>query len=251
MANGRKKGGWLGDVFVAACACALTVSIVGSAVYLSWRLYNRHHYSDLAAQFVASLQNRTPAELEKQVDDLKARPKVARYVLPELRNALRQNRSEQDVCAVIRISGAFVDDNKIRDALFRLRRDPRESVAANAVEALKGVQPAADAAALLGECLEPYDDVAAAPAVVDRVCAGLIDLGPQGLSEMKRRISRLSVNRRIWLVGYVNHANPPNRLAWLEMLAADKDESVRSAASVALAGKVERGALTMKNAPSQ
>jgi len=226
----RRDGRWGGEILVAACACLLTMAVVGSAVYLTWRVYERHDLSQRAAAFVSSLRNRTPEELQANVARLKALPKVAKYVVPEINRSLRQAGSEEQLCASIEVAKAFVDDAAIRRRLFRLRTDGRESVAGAAVEALSWVEPPEDAARLLGECLVGSEEVGPHPAVVDEVCGGLVRLGPVGLAEMKRRLALLSAERRLWLVRYVEAVQPADRELWLDMLAADNDESVRSAA---------------------
>lgn len=231
----RRSGRWGGEILVAACACLLTMAIVGSAVYLTWRMYDRHALSLRARSFVSSLRNRTQDELRESAAQLKALPKVARYVVPEINRALRETTSEEQMCASIGIAKAFVDDPKIRRRLFRLRNDPRESVAAAAVEALSWVEPPEEAARLLGECLVAAEGGQVPAAVVDEVCGGLVRLGSVGLAEMKNRLTLLSVDRRLWFVRYLGRVNPLDREQWLKVLAADADEDVRAASREAMA----------------
>ena len=230
----KRNGRWGGELLVATCACLLTMAIVGSAVYLTWRVYDRHALSMRARTFVSSLRNRSPEELREHVAQLKALPKVAKYVVPEINRSLRQANSEEQMCASIEVAKAFADDAGIRRRLFRLRSDTRESVAGAAVEALSWVEPPTEAAGLLGECLVTSGDAEVHPAVVDEVCGGLVRLGPVGLAEMQRRLSLLSVERRVWLVRYLEAVRPVNHKQWLDMLAGDAEEDVRSAARAAM-----------------
>ncbi|MFH1419503.1 MAG: hypothetical protein ABII12_14605 [Planctomycetota bacterium] len=232
--QGSRKGGLFGDVLVAVCACVLTVAIVGSAVYLSWKLYDRHRWREQIRTVIASLENRTPAELEERVNQLKAMPKLARYVLPEIRRTLHEAESEEQMCAAIQISRAFVDHKKIKKALFRLRTSEHEAIAAAAVEALSRVEPAEEAAGMLGECLGGTEEYPIAAAAADEACAGLVRLGEPGRKEMERRLDVLSPARRLWVVGYVRAMAPVDSSAWLEMFRADEDERVRAAAEAVL-----------------
>jgi hypothetical protein len=226
----RQPGLWWGDILVAGCACLLTVAILGSGVYLTWKMMERRAVNASVRSFVSSLQNRTPAELEERVAQLRVMPKVARYVMPEIRRTLREANSEQQMGAAIQIARAFIDDRSMRKALFRLRNDEREAVAAAAVEALSRMSPPEQAATTLGECLISGSDVPVSPAVVDEVCAGLIRLGAVGRAEMERRLASLSVDRRVWLARYLKEADARDRGEWLELLRADADPTVRSAA---------------------
>jgi hypothetical protein len=207
-------------------------------VYLTWRMYDRHALSMRARTFVSSLRNRSASELEGHVAQLKALPKVARYVVPEIARSLRQANSEEQMCASIEVAKAFVDDETIRRRLFRLRNDSRESVAGAAVEALSLVRPTEEAARLLGECLVKSGGTEVPPAVVDEVCGGLVRLGPAGRGEMKKRLPLLSVERRVWLVRYVGAVQPMDREEWLDVLAEDADEQVQAAARGAMASTV-------------
>lgn len=225
---------------MAGCACVLTVSILGSAVYLGWRLYDRYQWRRQARTFVSSLENRTAGELTERAAQLRARPKVARYVLPEILRGLGTAASEQQLCATIQISRAFVDDKRIRRALVRLARDNREVVAAAAVEALAEIRPPDQAAAILGGCLTDQGDHPLAPAAVDRICAGLLEAGEAGRQELSDKRSLLAPERRVWLVGFVADGATPDRPAWLDVMAADPDERVQAAVAAARSSRAEK-----------
>lgn len=213
---------WWGPLLVSLSACILTISIVGSVVYLGWRVYDRRQLSEKVRTVVDSLQNRTPQELADRATTLRAHPRLARFVLPEVARSIARSRSEEQLAAAIQVASAFLDDRKIVDALFRLRLDPRETVASAAVSALARLEPPQRAAEKLGECLAD----AITPAAIDAACEGLYALGEPGRTEMQKRLSRLSVERRLWLVKYVNAVERPHRKAWLEMLASDDDVRV-------------------------
>jgi hypothetical protein len=227
----------------------LTVAVAGSGVYLAWRAIERHRLNVQVRNFISSLENRTGQELEERAAQLKAQPKVARYVLPEIRQSLRGAASEQQMCAAIQISRPFVDDGKVGKVLFRLRRDPRESVAAAAVEALSRMSPGEAAAATLGACLEETGGEPPAAAVVDEVCDGLVRLGAPGLEEMKKRKGLLSADRRVWLVRYVSETSCRDREGWLEMLRGDDDAAVKAAAAEALLRADAEGGERLSVAP--
>ncbi len=232
--GGLKRGGVFGDILVAVCACVLTVAIVGSAVYLSWKLYDRYRWREQIRTVIASLENRTPAELEERASQLKAMPKLARYVLPEIRMTLHQADSEEQLCAAIQIARAFVDQKKIKKALFRLRLSDHEAIAGAAVEALSRVEPVEEAASIMGQCLGDQGEYVIAAAAEDEACAGLVRLGELGRREMERHIGDLSQARRLWVVGYIRAMAPFDSSAWLEMFRADEDDEVRAAAEVVL-----------------
>lgn len=234
-----EQGGVAGHVLVAACACVLTVAIVGSAAFLTYNIYSRLTLRSQVRSIVASLQNRTPDELAQKAAQVKDRPKVARVVLPEVLKSLRDSTSEQQQYSAIQILQVFVDHKRVEQALFQLRRDGRERVAAAAVRALTGLQPPQRAAAVLGRCLDDVKSHGVVAAVVDEACAGLYRLGPSGREEMQGRLSSLSVDRRIWLAGYVGSEGGPQRRAWLEMLRSDGDEKVRAAAERRLQAMVD------------
>jgi hypothetical protein len=230
----RSRNGPWGHVLVSASACALTVSIVGSAVFLTHRIYTRYQLKGKIREFLAALENRTPQELEERATQIRERPKLVEQMLPELARTLRAARSEEQLCAAIRISGPFLGHKRIRDALFELRSDGRECVAAAAIGALAAIEPPEQAAEVLGRCMEDVPAGVIGPSGLDRLCAGLFQLGRPGLEIMKSHVAKLSVDRRVWLAGFVNHVGGPYRRAWLEMLSADADARVRNAASIAL-----------------
>ncbi|MBN2561454.1 MAG: hypothetical protein JXQ75_11050 [Phycisphaerae bacterium] len=229
-----RHGSLWGHVLVAACACVLTVAIIGSAAFLTYRVYSRYRMQAQVRSVVASLQNRTPDELAEKAAQIRAHPKVARLVLPEVLKSLRHSRSEKQQCSVIQILKVFLDDRHVEQALFHLRRDSREDIAAAAVEALGNLEPAERAADVVGRCLDDVKTHAVVDAAVDEACAALVKLGEAGRREMEKRLAVLSVDRRVWLVGYVCEAGGTERDEWLKMLRSDGDERVRTAAAAAL-----------------
>ena len=180
QASGRPGGIW-GHLLVSASACLLTVSIVGSAVFLFYKTYQRYETKSKVRAFIESLENRTPEELEDRVTQLKERPKLAEHVLPELRRTLASATSERQLCAAIEVASAFLDNPRIGRALFELRRDGRESVAADAVRALAGLQPPEHAAEVLGKCLEGVESGQVVEAVIDRFEAGVYWVDDDGI----------------------------------------------------------------------
>ncbi|HPF37134.1 MAG TPA: hypothetical protein P5081_00405 [Phycisphaerae bacterium] len=228
----RTKDGWFGPFLVATTACILTVTILGSIGILAWRFYDRWQLQDRVRTLVLSLENRSAEELAEKAAQLKERPKVAKYVLPQIRAAIVRSPSEQQQWAAIRIGEAFISDRSMEDALFRLRSSPRERIAAEATRILSLVEPPSRAAERLGACLKD----AQCGAVKDEACAGLLRLGEVGLAEMRTHMNTLNVGRRLWLVRYVNDRGGVSRQAWLQMLAKDEDTAVRTAAVAALAG---------------
>ncbi|HWL93013.1 MAG TPA: hypothetical protein VNT79_05730 [Phycisphaerae bacterium] len=229
----RQQGGLWGHLFVSICACLLTVSIVGSAAYLVWRVVDRRQIRDRVEAFVASLESRTPEELAERARSLKQLPKVARHVLPEIIRTIRQSKSENRQRAAVEISKAFLDNDAIVKTLSALAADPRETIAAAAVEVLSELQPPQRAAEIVGRCLRSATTAAAR----DEACAALHRLGEPGRREMEKGMGGLSIGRRLWLVRYVDAAGTPNRAAWLALLKADAAEQVRTAAEAALAGR--------------
>lgn len=227
-------GGVWGHVLVAVGACVLTVAIVGSAVFLVYRVYYREQLQAQVREVVESLQNRTPAELAEKAAQVKAHPKLAQLVLPEVLRSLRDSKSEQQQCCAIEILKTFLDNRPVEKALFKLRRDSRERVAGAAVAALADLNPPARAAEILGACLDDVPQRAVGDAVVDEACAGLFRLGEAGREQMRKRLALLSIDRRVWLVGYVQQATGGDRRAWLEMLRGDPEERVRATAEQAL-----------------
>lgn len=224
-------GGVWNHVLVSLCACILTVSIVGSIIFLSWRLYERRQLKRRVEIFVSSLENRTPAELADRATKLRERPKVARHVLPEIAKSIAWSPSEQQQRAAVEIARAFLDNENVEKALLKLRSDARESVAATAVEVLSGLQPPQHAADVLGRCLTDAQTGAA----VDEACDGLLRLGDVGRLEMERHLSDLSTGRRMWLVGYVESVGGAHTDSWLKMLRRDPDDRVSTLAIEALA----------------
>ena len=227
--NGALAGVW-NHVLVSLCACILTVSIVGSIIFLSWRLYERRQLKKRVEIFVSSLENRTSAELADRATKLRERPRVAKHVLPEIAKSIASSRSEQQQRAAVEIAKAFLDNKNIEKALFKLRGDAREGVAAAAIEALSEIQPPEYASEMLGRCLADAQTGAA----IDEACSGLLRLGEVGRLEMERHLSKLSIGRRIWLVGYTESMGGAHTNAWLEMLRLDSDERVRGLAVKAL-----------------
>ena len=228
------RGGAWGHLMVSASACVLTVSIVGSGVFLANRLYGRYQTRGVIREFLGSLENRTPQELDDSIARLRERPKLVEQMLPEMVRALRNAHSEEQLCAVIRVCQPFLRHKRVRDALFELRGDGRESVAAAAVLALSKSEPSEHAAQILGRCLDDVPAGVLGPAAVDRLCSGLYELGGQGLETIRPKLMNLPIDRRVWLVGYVAGAGGPHRDGWLLMLQSDPDARVRSAAQQAL-----------------
>lgn len=225
VASPGRESAW-GHVLVAVSACVLTVSIVGSVVYLSFRAYERYQYRERVRVFVSALGNRSDAELDEIADQLKSKKKLAKYVLPELLDVVRESGSERRQVAAIRVSRGLINKNRVRDALFSLRNDPRESVAASAVGGLAAIRPPEKAAELLGQCLAVVSG-----SVVDEACAGLVRQGEAGRVEYVRRAGMLSVDRRVWLVGYVRVHGGDDIEAWMTLFREDAEAKVREAAA--------------------
>lgn len=223
-----------GHILVAAGACVLTVTIVGSAAFLAYRVYDRYQLRAQVRDVVDSLQNRSPAELAEKAALIKKHPKAATVVLPEILRSLRQSKSEQQQCSAIQVLRAFANHKRVQKTLFRLRKDPRESVAAAAVQALGYGEPPERTIAMMGRCLEDAKAGAVVDAVIDEACACLYRQGEMGRREMEQKLPMLSVGRRIWLVGYVDATRGPSHKAWLDMLRKDSSEDVRAAAKQAL-----------------
>ena len=228
----KTSAGWFGPILVATTACILTVTILGSIGILGWRFYDRWQLQQRVRTLVSSLENRTPEELAEKAAQLKERPKVAKYVLPQIRAAIARSPSEQQQWSAIRIGEAFIQDRSMEESLFQLRTSQRERIAAEATRILAMVEPASRAAEKLGVCLIE----AQCSAAKDEACAGLMRLGDVGRAEMQKHLSELNVGRRLWLVRYVNDRGGANREAWLQMLAKDEDTAVRTAAMAVLAG---------------
>ena len=228
------RGGPWGHLLVSVSACILTVSIVGSGVFLAHRIYVRYQTRGLIRDFLASLENRNSQELEESIAKLRERPRLVEQMLPEMARALRMAHSEEQLCAVIKVCQPFLSHRRVRDALFELRADGRESVAAAAITALSQVQPPEQAAEILGRCLDEVPAGVLGPSAVDRLCSGLYELGPRGLEITRAKLANLPTERRIWLVGYVRGQMGPQQGEWLRMLLADPEERVRAVARAAL-----------------
>lgn len=226
--------GLIGHILVAIGACALTVAICGSGVFLIYRIYTRYQLRAQVREVLASLPNRTPEEIEERAAQVHARPKMARLVLPEVLHSLRSSGSEQQQYATILVLRHFVDNKEVEKALFRLRRDGRATVSAAAVEALSDLRPPERAAAVLGQMLDEAETSPLTPAAIDEVCAGLVRLGEIGRQAMEPRLAKLSVDRRLWLTKYVDHRAGGERVPWLTLLLRDPSERVRNAARAAL-----------------
>lgn len=217
-----------GDILVAASACILTISIAGSAVYLGYRAYDRRVQQERVDAFVNSLEHRSAAELATDADQLRSKPRLARYVLPRIMASIRTENDERRQIASMRIAWAFLDNQKVRRTLHEMRTSPRESVAAAAVEALAHIAPPAEAAKALGDCLD-----VGTGAVVDAVCAGLVSLNEHGREVMNRKLGLFSIDRRVWIAGYIASHPVDDRDKWLNLLAADPDSRVREAVDAA------------------
>lgn len=228
-----RRESWAGHLLVAVSACVLTISIVGSAVFLVWKAYDRFERKDKVRLFIASLENRSDRDLELDIQGLKSRPALASYVIPELIDNMAHPRSERHMLAMVHACRAFLTHQRIQKALFALHSDSRETIAAEAVAVLGEVQPPDRAANWLGRCLDVQTY-----AVVDEVCAGLFRLREPGRAEMARNLDRLSVERRIWLVEYLRSNGGESTRQGLEMLRADQEPRVREAANQALATPV-------------
>ena len=227
------KAGFFGPLLVAMTACILTITILGSIGILGWRFYERHQLEERVRTFISSLQNRTPEELAERAEQLKDRPKVTKFVLPQIRAAIASSPSEQQQWSAIRVAEAFIHEPTIEKSLFRLRTSPRERISAEATRILSLVSPESRAAERLGKCLID----AKCGAVEDEACAGLIRLGEVGRLEMQKHLNALNVGRRHWLVRYVNEKGDANRDAWLQMLAKDEDKTVSAAATRAMTAR--------------
>ncbi len=219
-----------GHLLVSACACILTITIVGSMVYLGWRIYDRYEMKASVRRFVSSLENRTPDEIADYASELRYKPKIVRYFVPEIVAAIRGEGPERQRRAAIQLSRAFVSHDRVQKALLALRSDPNESIASAAVEALGGVGPPERAAELLGACLADARSAAA----LDEACAALYRLGEPGRAEIEKRRDELSVSRRVWLVRFSVENPAPHQRAWLKMLESDPVVEVREAAGAAL-----------------
>lgn len=228
MKPGTPRKGIGGDILVAVSACILTVSIAGSAVYLGYRAYDRRIQQERVDAFVNSLEHRTLAELAADAEQLHSKPKLAKYVLPRILASIRTENDERRQIASMRIAWAFLDVPKVRKTLHDMRVSPQESVAAAAVEALAHITQPADAAKALGQCLD-----VSTGAVIDAVCAGLVSLNEHGRAVMKEKLGQFSVDRRVWIAGYIAAHEVDDRDKWLDLLAADSEPRVREAVDAA------------------
>jgi len=225
---GTPRKGIGGDILVAASACILTISIAGSAVYLGYRAYDRRVQQERVDAFVNSLEHRSAAELAADAEQLRSKPKLAKYVLPRILSSIRTENDERRQIASMRIAWAFLDNQKVRRTLHDMRTSSRESVAAAAVEALAHIMPPDEAAKALGDCLD-----VGTGAVVDAVCAGLVSLNEHGRTVMNQKLGQFSIDRRVWIAGYIASHPVDDRDKWLNLLAADPDSRVRDAVDAA------------------
>lgn len=228
-APANRRESWAGHLLVAVSACVLTISIVGSGIFLVWKAHDRLQRKEKVRLFIASLENRTDSELDQDIQGLKSRPALASYFIPELTDNLSHPRSERHMLAMVQSCRAFLSHQRIQRALFALHADPRETIAAEAVAVLSEVQPPSRAAEWLGRCLD-----VPTYAVVDEVCVGLTRLGDPGRTELARHLERLTIDRRIWLVNYLRTVGGETSRPGLEILRADPEPRVRDAAIRAL-----------------
>jgi HEAT repeat protein len=213
---------------VAAAACALTLSIVGSLAFFGVRYLRDLNDREKILLFVGSLEHRTPEDLAEVAQQLQRRPGVARRVLPAVLASVSRTESARRQLAAIRLCRVFVDDPRVERALFQLRHSPSDLVAGQAVDALRDIRPPQRAAEKLVQCLD-----AASPAVVDVVCVGLLDLGEQGVAALAEVTSRLSLERRIWLSGLIAEHAPTGAIDVTAHLLQDDEVRVRRAATEA------------------
>jgi len=221
---------WWGHVAVGCLACGLTVTIVGSLAYLAFRKLERDDTERRIAQFVSALENRSPEELTYAVRELQQRPGLARRVLPAILVAAQKSGSERQQLAAVSLCRAFVDNPQVEEALFRIRLARTETVAAAAVDLLREVRPASQAAERLAGCLDsPW------PAVIDTACSGLLELGEPGAARLAESLPRLDEERRVWLVGLLAERRPETAEGLLERLRRDASAAVRRRAERAMA----------------
>ena len=230
-----RKSGWLGPIFVTVASAILTITILGSAVYLGVRFYEKRRRETEIQSFVHSLPNRSPDELAAQAEQLQQRKGVRRYLLPEIQRTMLTGPTEQQRWSAVRISEAFLESKGIRKTLVRISTLPPESVqervAAEATRVLGKVRPPEEAARLIRSCLSANS----CPAVVDEVCAALFGLGPVGLETAKACSMELSEGRKLWLVRYISEQGDIERQReWLNWLAANDHAAVAKAATDAL-----------------
>jgi len=219
-------------MFVMLASTVLTITILGSAVYLGVRFYEKKRREREIQNFVQALPNRSPAELAEQARELHQRKGVQQYLLPEIRRTMLAGQTEQQRWSAIRISEAFLESNGIRKTLGRIAGYPQERLAAEATRVLSQAKPPETAAELMTTCLKD----AICPAVVDEACAAFYRLGDVGLNSIQQCADELSIGRKLWLVRYVSEqGDSDQQRQWLGWLAKAADESVQQAAQAAIA----------------
>lgn len=220
----------LGHIVAGTLACALTVSIVGSAAYLGIDSYRKREERKRVGEFVAALEHRNRDEISHIIDELKKRPGLAGRVVPTILRAAQREGTPTRQLAAVEVAAAFIDDARVEKALVGLRLTRNEVVAARAIEALSRVQPPSQAVTRLTECLDTPS-----PAAVDAICFGLVNLGSAGAAALKDNINKLDPERRVWLCGLIAELRPANAIDLLRPLAADPDARVRARAVEAAA----------------
>jgi len=222
----------MGPVFVMLASTVLTITILGSAVYLGVRFYEKKRREREIQNFVQALPNRSPAELAEQARELQQRKGVQQYLLPEIRRTMLAGQTEQQRWSAIRISEAFLESKGVRKTLRRTARLPQERLAAEATRVLSRAKPPEAAAELMTTCLKD----AICPAVVDEACAAFYDLGEVGLNSITQCADELSSGRKLWLVRYVaEQERTDNQQQWLAWLSKASDEAVQEAARASIA----------------
>lgn len=81
-------------MFVMLASTVLTITILGSAVYLGVRFYEKKRREREIQNFVQALPNRSPAELAEQARELHQRKGVQQYLLPEIRRTMKRARAD-------------------------------------------------------------------------------------------------------------------------------------------------------------
>ena len=209
---------------IAVMSCILTVAILGSGIFLYVRWQRSRDEQARITTFVNGLQNLSPEQLRTSADELSKRPRMARRVLPRVMGRARGRATPAERLAAVRFLARFAGDRPdVADALYGLRRNADEGVAAEAAAALAAITPRDAAAARLASCL----DAPAQPAVVDVVIDELLKLDSTGRAALEARMPLLSPDRRMWVVGLVMDRRPADHRQWLELFAADPDADVR------------------------
>jgi len=222
----------MGPIFVMLASTILTITILGSAVYLGVRFYEKKRREREIQNFVQALPNRSPAELAEQARELQQRKGVQQYLLPEIRRTMLAGQTEQQRWSAVRISEAFLESKGVRKTLSRIAAFPQERLAAEATRVLSRAQPPELAAELMTNCLKN----AICPAVVDEVCAALYDLGEVGFNSITQCSDELSVGRKLWLVRYVSEQErSESQQKWLAWLSKASDDAVQQAARDSIA----------------